>query len=159
MSDEPLRPILFEDLQRMVGHDPVDLAEAERQVNHILSCLVTPMEVMGLMFVEDMKGRSISPDGIPSGHPSVDRTYGNPCARVVLRLMRVESRTDDPNPLGPPQLRTLLRGVDTDGWTLIHSHCDTVINHPLTRPYREIIIFLSKPRSAFDHPKEAADVQ
>ena len=43
------------------------------------------------------------------------------------------------------------------GWVMLHSSCSVVMRIPNIRPFREIEMFLSRPRATFD--KEAEDVQ
>lgn len=160
-ANTPLVEIAFEDLQQMVGHDPLDVAIVNREVDLVLSQLQEAFRGLGLDFTEYDDKRCTSTSGIPSGHPAVSKMFGHPCVRVSLRLNRAGHLHGEPRSLGPTELAEMVaRAAENPampGWVMLHSSCSVVMRIPNIRPFREIEMFLSRPRATFD--KEAEDVQ
>ena len=163
-ADAPLVEIAFEDLQQMAGHDPLDVKRVEDSLELLLHKLWAMLKDMGLYLdVYSPHERVISTSGIPSGHPSVDKMFGNPCVRVRLRLTQYLRDDGEPRTVPPSVLTDLVAKAAENpamlGWAMLHSSCSVVMRIPNVRPFREIEMYLSRPRAMFDEIEEVADGQ
>jgi hypothetical protein len=161
-ADAPLVEIAFEDLQQMAGHDPLDVDTARWQIDHLMQMLCGMLKNKGLFLdVYDHMEIEVSTSGIPSGHQAVKKVYGNPCVRIRVRVSSYLRAEDGPRSIGPTELTELVaragNNLTITGWAMLHGSCSVVMRIPNSRPFREIEMFLSRPRAMFD--KEEADEQ
>jgi hypothetical protein len=148
--------ITFEDLQQRVGHDPLDISTVESEVNVLIGDIDFLVGQHGLSLVEAREKRVASTSGIPCGHASVERLYGDPCVRVALILTTHEHLAEEPRGLPPAELRGLVREETIESalgsWAMVHGECSSVMRIPGEKPWRVVEMFLSKPRAEFDTP-------
>lgn len=146
--------ITFEDLQRMVGHDPLDISTVDSEVDTLVEAIDSVMGSHGLSLVEARDKRLTSTSGIPCGHASVERLYGEPCVMIALILTTHKHLADEPRRVSPTELREFVReavlGHDLGGWAMVHGECSSTMRIPREKPWRVVEMFLSKPRAEFD---------
>lgn len=150
-SDEPLQPIDFEKLQQMIGHDPLTRDDVEEQAKH-LSIDIERSFRRRKLYPREIEHK-VSTSGLPSGHPAVDRNFGNPAIQIEFEYRNTENSNEDPPAIGPTEMREMVESTRRDhGWKLIHSVCGPVTR--LAERSRRITLFLSRPRGDFDEVKE-----
>ena len=151
--------ITLEDLQVELGHRRLGIDEVTADIESLMSRMVVAFGVHGLEARQMINRREVSTSGIPGGGPSVGRLYGNPCCRMILRIWA------DPELGGvlgnclPADMRAMLDEADPGGWHIIHSEASGLLKVPGMRPYREVTVFLSKPRGAFDAPLDSEEAE
>lgn len=150
-SDEPLQSIDFEKLQQMAGHDPLTRDEVEEQARRLSLDINRSFRRRGLYYKE--VSHKVSTSGLPSGHPAVDRNFGNPAIQIELEYRNTQNSNEDPPAIGPTEMREIVESIRREhGWKLIHSVCGPITR--LAERSRRITLFLSRPRGDFDKVKE-----
>jgi hypothetical protein len=146
--------ITFEELQQRAGHDPLDISVVNLGIDALVIAIDGTMRCMGLSLSEDGGKRETYLHGGP--HSSLARLHGNPCAKLTLRLTTYGHLAEDPRPLGPTRLRELVDVASNtpvlSGWGMVHSECSNIRRIPGDKPWRDIEMFVSRPRAEFDTP-------
>ena len=158
-AETALVPIGFEDLQEELGHRRLGIDEVMADISAALELISQAGRARGVQVTNLVQRMEVSTSGIPWGKPSVQKVYGNPCARVDLRISMLDGVYGGLGKCDSLTMRLMVEESDNGGWNLIHSEAGALLKVPGMRPYRAVTAFLSKPREMFDEIEVTADEQ